>query len=446
MRDLCLVPLKWHPMTSKVHAKTDLSYGNEADVEGLVSLVLEDVVDAETLGKLGVKIRHQHSIVGGLRPDIYIIVKIQNGERLAIGVCEVKKPDDASRPGARDVEDPVVLGQLHTYLKILQTSYGVLRPFGIVTTYERWRFGWLPVCDGIAASPSVDAPNFTPAPVSDLDKLGVADLTPRASDNKSTGNPASASASAAGKRTLEALSVSRVYNATDLDLVDTIASVLLKTASSPRAPPEILDTVNDRTMVSEGKNEIFFNKLSFAKADFRLGPVRRVTQLYLLHDLGDGRDGRVWLGATTGGHGCVVKFLKTKVGHRAVDVQGSGPAEAQRWRDIWGLNAYSATFAGKVTVVMPYIHPVSKEQWANSWHDRRNGVKGLVEAAVRRMAAAGFLHNDLKCPHVGLYLLNGVQHAAFMDLTDVKAVATAQEKEAAVAKMLADLEGSRKNL
>lgn len=51
------------------------------------------------------------------------------------------------------------------------------------------------------------------------------------------------------------------------------------------------------------------------------------------------------------------------------------------------------------------------------WEDK--AVQRAVVTAVDRMLACGIVHNDLKREHMGLYTIDGVVHAAFIDLSDM---------------------------
>ncbi len=47
-------------------------------------------------------------------------------------------------------------GQIYDYMLRLQSYYGLRNVFGIVTTYEQWRFYWFPSCDEVAAGEEID--------------------------------------------------------------------------------------------------------------------------------------------------------------------------------------------------------------------------------------------------------------------------------------------------
>ena len=75
------------------------------------------------------------------RPDVWII----HSNGLPIGIIEVKKPS------ATIMNEPLLAGQVFDYLNLLKSFYGVQWHFAIVSTYEEWRFFWLPgVSDSVA--------------------------------------------------------------------------------------------------------------------------------------------------------------------------------------------------------------------------------------------------------------------------------------------------------
>ena len=408
-------PITWvHDFStlSSIRQPRDMTYSNEADVEALVLLALTDFMTAvaevadnskptlvigewnghkillainkekendmiKSLHDLGIAVKSQERILGGLRPDIYVVVTIdENGQAVPVGVCVVKMPDaDSVHADLRDVNNPAVLGQLYAYLMVLKTSYGVRHPFGIVTTYRRWRFGWLSDSDEIAASTANFKVNKSQAkPPTDLRILQQSQMLATARTTSNATPVAVAS-------NLQ-LHVSKIYTERDYDLVAMIASVVLKMCSSERQTVEILSKP-DRLVVSKAVDNMFFESLPFKSDDFRLGPVENNSKkIFLLYDLGRGRDGRVWLGATSGGFARVVKFLK----YRSRDPKetehavSAGKNEASRWLLIWRLHAFSDIFARKVAVVMPYIQPIAKETWqqikASQW--KEYVIRGVV--------------------------------------------------------------------
>jgi hypothetical protein len=109
-----------------------LSWSSEASIQGHVKIVVQELLNSiglsQILCELELTVLH-------FRPDIWLLLK----SRKPIGVLEIKKPKP---PGMLDSD--LVHGQMFDYLMMLRGYFGVLKPFGIVTTYDGWRPYWLP--------------------------------------------------------------------------------------------------------------------------------------------------------------------------------------------------------------------------------------------------------------------------------------------------------------
>ena len=119
-------------------------WGSESDIQKLVSAVISDIICAIGL-KSRLKFFAELSVFR-LRADIWVVMKSTG---LPVGVIEVKKPNKEVLNSRR------TCGQIYDYLLRLKSFYGLEHVFGIVTTYDEWRFFWLPECDHIAASSDV---------------------------------------------------------------------------------------------------------------------------------------------------------------------------------------------------------------------------------------------------------------------------------------------------
>jgi len=54
-----------------------------------------------------------------------------------VGAVEIKVP------GRSGVNNEIFAGQLYDYLRILRDIFGIDCPYGILSTYDEWRFCWL---------------------------------------------------------------------------------------------------------------------------------------------------------------------------------------------------------------------------------------------------------------------------------------------------------------
>ena len=404
-------------------------YSTEADIERLACMVLEDIIQGLGVGE-ALSLRSQVTVLGGLRPDVYVLAVSMAGGTVPVGVGEVKK---SSAEAQQDVDNGHALGQLAEYMSILRDQHGVEHVFGIISTYSRWRICWLPESEAVATSTTPPAAFRKAVEVLDpVEKLcprapvelGVTPASPRQSGGDARLNepellmepePELEPEPKAANTPLT-LHCSRIYGSDDPEIVPALATALLKMLSTPfRAPPPRAQPGSMTTFVSSSSSTVA-RKAVPEGFTLKWGAVsaNRATSFYLLESLGDGRDGQVRLAASTGGRVCVLKFLKNgNDGGKAslADAQ----KEAVLWKTVWGLHANSVMLAGRPTVVMPYLAPIKNEEWNDE------ATCSLVVAAVGRMAKAGLHHDDLKRRHVGLFLHDGVLEAAFFDLSAVSA-------------------------
>jgi len=442
-----------------IYAESGMEWTTESDIHAAVSVVARTVIrslnmqpkrdDSNAVVEVGINVFHEVAFDGGVRPDICLVCILLNGEWVPIGFIEVKKPSDTPE---EDVDNPYVLGQVRAYLLHFQSTYGIARPFGIVTTYERWRIAWLPdpENDRVAASGVEQPLDLRLGDVTDLHILKVAEAKKLAGDsdaptsNKMQDVPAAKTRN--GKKEEEnwpVIHVSRWYHYKEHpDVATAIGTAIKIMGSSPHLPREILNVTQHRLMVSSTRSTVAVEIPEFRREDFRLAPVRKVDHLFLLHDLGNGRDGRVWLCATTGGRGHVIKFLKRRIDGVPVDVEKTGPGEALLWSRLYDLNAFSARFADKVSVVMPYVHPLTDAEWEDLM------IIGMIKTALRTIAQKGFIHRDVKRLHTGSILRHGQREIVLVDLTDVEEIEEDVRKDktkkdawikAAQKKMMGDL-------
>jgi hypothetical protein len=127
-------------------------WGSEADIQHYVRLAIGDAVASAGIAQ-DVICQNELSIFQ-LRPDIWILLSKCKQSRLStfkrpIGIIEVNKPGDTIMPANG------LHGRVLDYLLRLKSFFGLQNVFGISTTYQQWRFYWLPDCDDAAASVTV---------------------------------------------------------------------------------------------------------------------------------------------------------------------------------------------------------------------------------------------------------------------------------------------------
>jgi len=138
-----------------------LEYSNEAGITDHIKLVLWDALNILQLENLRISPEHY---MAGTRSDILII---WGKLGTPVGAIEVKIPNnDLEADATHPMSNEIFHGQLFDYLAILRYTYGVRHPFGIATTYQSWRFCWLPESDEVAASEVAPEPTITsPVPL-----------------------------------------------------------------------------------------------------------------------------------------------------------------------------------------------------------------------------------------------------------------------------------------
>ena len=445
----------WEPtwltdVVASIRTRTVMDYVSESDIEGFVKLVLEDIVNA--VAQLGMRLKvyaqWSNSVAAekdkrsGIRPDILIFAVVAGNVEVPVGVCEVKKPSQANSDA--DLDNPHVLAQLHHYMLLFRHRYGLEECFGIVTTYSHWRVCWLPEADALAASTAMvsaspDAPPTMAALL--LAPDGLPTFDGGGEDEVATNAEDAAEAEDVDYKAAPielVLHGARVYRAVDQDIVPMLASVLLKMLVAKRVSPSTPGVPGAFALAAAKDRRSLVPVTLPTKFCQYWGPVTgpKAGRFFLLQAIGSGRDGLVWIGATTGGHCYVLKFRRTPeraVLGDATRTSELADVEAKRWSKLWGLRAYATQLAKRAVVVMPYVAPVTDAQWQQA------DVQAAVRAAIQTMAAKGFVHGDVERRHVGLYRDGkGALRAVLFDLSDVRpreGLASAD----AVASMLAKL-------
>lgn len=432
-------------------------YASEAAVCRHVENVLVDVVRAiqptQTTSNELIKSIHFVSelSVFGNRADLWVVRMFG----APVGVVEVKKPD---RKG-EILNSPHVAGQLFDYMCRLRSFHGLREVFGIATTYRQWRVFWLPDTDSVTAAGAAEFSQ--PAAQAPLDKSTAMPPQPAASardilpppptwariDRDSTpearaqvqaaaSQPALHTPSPTGPEDRRAVCADETLEWNSPALVPVLASVLLKMMHARAAPPQ--------SLIDLGRPYIKVTEISWFWTRLRVPLQLQYWSLprhndnatfLLLHHLGDGTYGRVWLASTLEGNACVLKFPKGDTALRE---------ECELWHGVWGVDGVRlVTLASKQALLMPYVRT------ATTLSPRTPEIEQAARAAVRRMAERGWCHDDLKWDHVGLYRTgpDAPLSAVLIDLGMVSMITSepadsdgSKAREAAVARMLQALE------
>lgn len=439
------VPINWKrkPADTMLAERKALYFDNEANVRHNVVAVLQSVARCLFSDSEIESVEFDlESIIGGIRPDILVIVARKDGGRWPIGVCEVKQPSpNGSR--AEDLDNGQVVAQVTNYMYNLQSLCGIKFPLAILTTYDNWRFLCLPEALDLAKSDTL-GPLVTPD--EPLQRPSMLDVIPSLDSEERI--VVSGDNVEGVKWVDRKVYATRIYSSKDEwpELLSMLGTVLLKMPRSPRTQPVFAQPRSIYLVASSALEEFKPAELpGLSTFRLRTGPLKKISLtdsgvpeqlivLYLLYQIGEGRDGKVWLAAFPDGRSCLVKFRHRE--HATPDNDGSQSregsqtklmamvrAEAALWKEIWGLEAYGLSLSGRAAVVMPFLKPVSETEW------KSEEICGVVREAVATMVNAGFRHNDVKRDHVGLYQEGGDLKAALFDLADVDKVGPDEREE-----------------
>ena len=260
-------------------------YITEADVRILVVRVLVDVASslAPLLGNTKITFSAVLSTFGD---DLWVLLM----DGVVVGVVQVKKPGEVAMTNEN------IIGECLDYMHDICGLDGLDHVFCILTSYDKWRILWLPDTDTAAKDKRTPSPaNHIPQKLTCFTRLlggklppwpgsGVKDPTPLPDPKTPDVNR---------KSPVRVVHGSPVFSQDHGQLVDILASVLLKMLSSPA------------TQLEKKLPDNF--SLSYATM-----PDEGVRNLLLLFPLGCGHTGRVWLASSLSGSACVIKFAGSR--------------------------------------------------------------------------------------------------------------------------------------
>eukprot|EP00047_Mylnosiga_fluctuans_P021501 m.105491 g.105491 ORF g.105491 m.105491 type:complete len:743 (-) comp8918_c0_seq3:361-2589(-) len=387
----------------------------------------------------------------------------RNGHAPVIGA-----PRDASRK-LRSAEQ-----QIFAYLYGLLAFHKSTMAFVVLATYKEFCIYWLDFHDAsaIAASDSIESleqilarseqHNLHSDKVFAWRTPDYADLATGRRTFRAVKSPALAAESAhnlvfetpttkADRKVTVPLQLCRgpVWDTTtpqgSQDAVRGIASLLQKLSCV-----RLLDTpllFDGRPYAKMGKREsAWVTERDIEELDWSTMPSPRVKWLRIIHALGHGADGCVYLAAQCSKVApvCAVKFPSTvSAGTDRSKALKALKDELRRWKiQLRALQAPECLQGGvriivlndRSALLMPYIPPMNSlfilpAGWPTTGvlqprYPGRNLdlpetgiVLALVKDSLARLARAGLHHDDLKWAHVGLCKFEGAWRAVFLDLT-----------------------------
>jgi len=132
--------LKLQDVWTRLFQSKCKSYATEADIQGLVRDVLEDVngLASKRLPEMKLQLSNALSVFQ-LRADIWVVT----AAGVPVGVIKVKKPPLGDANPADALNDMVLGGEVFDYLLRLKSFHGLRHCSGVVTNYLSWRIFWL---------------------------------------------------------------------------------------------------------------------------------------------------------------------------------------------------------------------------------------------------------------------------------------------------------------
>ncbi|KAI3648004.1 hypothetical protein MP228_008225 [Amoeboaphelidium protococcarum] len=324
------------------------------------------------------------------------VVSLLSGNNNIASVCEVKIPGSSMDS----------LFSIVDYMVDLRNSFNVRYVFGITTSYEKWRILWF---------------EDTNEAAQETDRQKYDDLC---SSAMMTANDYSISS---GKVTVYA---SRVYDHSEVDLVEALVSLLYKVSKTLIVPfQSFLQT--QRKFILATKDSFTYESLPQSLTSFSYKfPSCPYNNFYILKYYHRGGDGRVALCCTSRGHLCVVKFLFERE-NQLEELQ----QEADLWNRVWDTKCRVVVLNGKYALLMPFcfhIRFVSQQPTfcgLSGWNRRPSSMSEALDdcevvefpnlnreqfdayqkdpmlvakEAISTMLKCKVKHDDLKWSHVAL--------------------------------------------
>ncbi|KAI3646440.1 hypothetical protein MP228_009368 [Amoeboaphelidium protococcarum] len=346
---------------------------NETAVKNLVDHVLVDCIEATGLG-WDVKTASEMLLPSinrtSERPDL-VVLQMANCKSL-IGAVEVRK-QPTQKQREKGIEfDMNDIQQIVAYLYDLRVSFGVRFVFGILTTYENWRFVWFDDEDTTAAISATSVKQFLKCCVRSPSQSAASpqyDLSIQkfidGDDTTSAADLLSLIPSVTDKEShvpdIVRVVQSRVYHYTDTDLVGVLRTLLFKWARTPR--DRIIGYLHPQRLfrsASYDSADYEFRKLPkrLKQFSYRFSPSKS-SRLYFLHVNLKTGDGRTTLICKNNGQLGVAKFIITNNdrGHKrnSVIAREIAHAESERWREIWGVQSEVVEILQLSVVLMPFV-------------------------------------------------------------------------------------------
>jgi len=365
-----------------------------------------------------------------------------------VGVVEIKKSGDMA------MDHPNIFGECFDYMMKVRSFDGLDYIYCILTTYNEWRF--LCLEDTVANAKSTVIPDVNQPRVQGnyidtlLPNLPSWVFRDRGDQLSTPGrrpyilNPVTAFRNLRNRNRATNITVprrvyaTRVFNRDDPALIEAIAAIFIKMATSPATKLTALcDHNRPYRLMGPGTWEWATIASNF-QIDFEHFPMTSARNFILLLHLGMGNNGHVYLASTRGdtsGAACVLKFPilpperdEQRRKEMLVEKRARYETEATGWHEIWNARGVRVeTLYGQPVLMMPYFK-MCKGDVANQSAEAKDAVK----EAIQHMAQRGYRHNECRWEHIGLYRRNGETHAVLIDLGNISKISKTEAEQAAI--------------
>ncbi len=419
--------------SSKILCESTIRVATDADVHGMVKILLNEVMEA-----VGVKkdlALYNEMEITELKADIWILS--HNGH--PVGALEVKKPGNVS-PEAQNIH----FGQLYDYLLRIRSFYGLKYVLGLYTNWDEWRFGWLSDSDASAEASNLDY--AVDGPINQLQDTRV-------------------------------LHVSQIFTRRNSKpLANALGSWFKKLIFNANFVTPVALFAPERAYIYLTKKSWGWRQgIPINSAELSM-PRYGVNTFYLLRDFHGATDGRVWLAChikqSLGeniGQIVVLKFISRIAIGKEGNERTVAMDEVSRWHKLGITSVYCTTLAKRCALVMPlgFHYSSSGQQIDSTWWDDYDPTKipitdfqewytkaaeydptAAMKECIKSCADAKLVHSDIQWRHVALvpqyvnseFGMQKVLKVQFIDLSQMTTVDTSDEAESKMLEMVATLE------
>lgn len=429
--------LKFLQSAFNVISRNKYTMGNETEVTSTLSVILETVSqmfgDEFTIGM------EKHFIMtDGKRKKIDLLIARSTS---ALAVIEVKFPCDNPNHRESQMDNEVAIRQLVNYMSILRSVHGMEHVIGILTTYAYWRGFFFK--DSVAFMQEKHSPASYFKPCEEL-------ALPSVMQSSAPSEFVSYDDDVPNNEVFGTVAVA--YNSQGgngpkfCEFLTTLITKMLcaPTSSFTFHNPRILTAYNRDTGLFAAVNFVL-PRLTLRFTVPALRPEENL--LFVIKQLGVGRDGHAYLVSNKRGEGFVIKIFSNRDGRTTVEeLKIMAEREQVIYNHVWCKSALSfKTTSQTPYLAIPYVQTFKESTdkticLGDLLISREVGNPHIdaVIKAIQQFASNGYLHSDLRWRHVGIYTNEHSELVAILiDLSEVEVINDKNEESenAAVARM-----------